>query len=203
MLFRSLTGETFARYVGLAKTPLSNATTPTKTGLDLQNQNSGATPILPSAKPNKRGYPMFKSALKLVAVASLVASTSVSTSAHAWFNTSNVNQFGTGHSIGGAQTGSYNHMEIFQTGWGNTSIATQDGWDNETVIGQSGIANTATSTQTGECNISGIAQFGVGNSVTADQSGDCNAQAVIQMGTGNSANTTQVGTGNVAVIIQY
>ena len=87
----------------------------------------------------------FKSALKIVAVASLVASTSISTSAHAWFNTSNINQFGSGHTIGGAQTGSFNHLEFYQDGWGNTSIATQDGWGNETVVGQSGIGNTVNS----------------------------------------------------------
>jgi hypothetical protein len=44
----------------------------------------------------------FKSALKLAAIASLVATTSVSTSAHAWFNTSNINQFGVGHAVGAA-----------------------------------------------------------------------------------------------------
>jgi hypothetical protein len=145
----------------------------------------------------------FKSALKLAAIASLVATTTVSTSAHAWFNTTNVNQFGSGHAVGGAQVGAFNHMEFYQDGWGNTSIATQDGFGNETVVGQSGIGNTATSNQTGACNISGIAQFGFGNTATADQVGDCNAQAVIQMGTGNSVNTTQVGSDNVAVIIQY
>ena len=145
----------------------------------------------------------FKSALKLAAIASLVATTTVSTSAHAWFNTTNVNQFGSGHTVGGAQVGAVNHLEFYQDGWRSTAIATQDCFGNETVVGQSGIGNTATSNQTGACNISGIAQFGFGNTATADQVGDCNAQAVIQMGTGNSVNTTQVGSDNVAVIIQY
>jgi len=116
----------------------------------------------------------FKSALKLAAIASLVATTSItiSTPAHAWFNTSNINQFGTGHVVGGGQAGAFNHLEFYQDGWGNTSIATQDGWGNETVIGQSGIGNTANSDQLGACNLSGIAELGVDNAATATQTGD-------------------------------